>query len=259
MKREIEFLPIQTFVFDTPDEAMETVARELANWIRTLRFRREDAVLAFDSGRVMQNFYDKVTSMSGVEEKGGLPLSGVRTFQVMELAGSSPDAAGSVRFEHATHLFERWKVPGDRQHFPEGGALASDADAACAAYEETFQQQGPPNLSLIGLGANGRVGINEAGSDFDCRTRCVDLGADSLSEINAAHEDLTFANPTCGVGLATLRASQRVRIFAFGEDKAQAVEDGMLPDFEAPYPMSAFAGHKDVQLLLDNASASRLE
>lgn len=259
MKREIEFLPIQTFVFDTPDEAMETVAREFANWIRTLRFRREDAILAFDSGRLMENFYDKVTGMSGIEEKGGLPLSGVRSFQVMEVAGRASDAEGSVRFEHQSKLFERWKVPGDQQHFPDGAALASDPAGTCGAYEESFLQKGPPNLSLIGLGANGRIGINEAGSEYDCRTRCAELGDDSLAELSAAHDGLSFANPVAGVGLATLRASQRIRIFAFGADKAAAVEDGMLPDFEAPYPLSAFAGHKDVQLLLDNAAADRLE
>ena len=79
------------------------------------------------------------------------------------------------------------------------------------------------------------------------------------AEFDAAHEGLAFGPSVLGMGLASIRGSKRVRVYAFGKDKAEAIEAAMLPDHDPDHPLSVLAGHKDVELLLDAESASLLE
>ncbi len=258
MKREIEFLPLKTFVFDTPAEAMESAAREMANWIRTKKYQRGDACLGLTTGGHLEGFYDKLMQMSGIEEKGGLPISGVRTFTVAEQLGLAPDNPQSLRHWIQSRLFARWGALPENQHFLRGDAPAGELEGLAQEYEAKLKAL-VPDLVLVGLGANGRLGINEPGSEATSRTRRVRLSAESRAELAAEHGFPAFAEEAIGLGLSTLRGVKRVRVYAFGADKAAAIERAMRPDFDAGQPLSVMAGHKDFQLLLDPAAAAALE
>ncbi len=257
MKREIEFLPIKTYVFDSPAEAVESAAREMANWMRTRKFQRAEAVLGFPTGDAVAPFYEKIIEMSGVEEKGGLPISAVRGFLQGELAGQAPDAAGSLQHWLRERFHTEWGSTPEHQHVPD--ATVADAQGACDAYEELLKTVGPMDLALVPFGANGALGFNEPGTPGTSRARPIELSDALRAEYDAAHEGLTFGSSVLGMGLGSIRGSKRVRVYAFGKDKAEAIEAAMLPEHEPEHPLSVLAGHKDVELLLDAESASLLE
>lgn len=258
VKREIEFLPLKTFVFDTPAEAMESAAREMANWIRTKKYQRGDACLGLTTGGHLEGFYEKLIQMSGIEDKGGLPISGVRTFTVAEQFGLGPQDPRSLRHWIESRLFARWGARAENQHFLRGDLAAGEVDGAAQEYETRLKALGP-DLVLVGLGANGRLGINEPGSEATSRTRRVSLSPSSRAELAAEHGFPAFEEQALGLGLSTLRGVKRVRVYAFGSDKAAAVERAMRPEFDPQHPLSVMAGHKDFQLLLDPAAAAALE
>jgi glucosamine-6-phosphate deaminase len=264
VKREIEFMPVKTFVFDDAKEAVLSVAREMANWIRTKRYNRGDAVLGFHSGAPMDFLAKELIRLSGVEEKGGLPVSGVKTFEMAEFVGRSSREPGSMHHWLVQHLFSQWGARPDNVHFLEGNLPEGEIAANLEAYEAKLAGSDPIDILPIPMGASGRLGFHLPGVDPKARTAIVELDDTSRAEIAAAHPGSAgfgsdeVPRRVVALGLGTIRAAKRIRILAFGADRADAVHRALTAHEDANAPLSCLFGHKDCQLLLDPAAAKRL-
>jgi glucosamine-6-phosphate deaminase len=258
-KREIEFLPLKTFAFDGPAEAVESVARETANLIRNRKYQRADAALGLSTGRELLPFFDKLVEMSGDETKGGLPISSVRTFLTAELLGAAPGSAQSFSGWLDAHLFARWNSGAQHRYRLDGSTAETELAAHCAAYEERLKTVGPLDLIVVALGADGSLGLNPPGTSAQGRTAPVALGPALRQSLAAAHGVAEVPARALALGPASIRGAKRVRVYAFGADKAAVVERGLLPEADPAQPLSLLVGHKDVELILDAAAAAALE
>ena len=132
---------------------------------------------------------------------------------------------------------------------------AKHAEAGCLAIEAFLAAEGPIWLSVLGIGPNGHLGLNEPGSAFDSPCRVVHI-ADSTARTGqkyfAAGRKLERG---VTIGLAALRASRHVVLIASGPTKAQAV--GRLfsgkPDTDSP--LSSMLDHPSCVLYLDREAA----
>lgn len=259
VKREIEFLPIKTYVFDDANEALESAAREIANLIRTLKYQRHDAVLGIPTGEHLATFYAKLVEMSGQEEKGGLPISCVRTFLHEELVGPAPGGEGSLAGWLERRLFAEWPIRPEHRFQLDGSGDGAALEAHCADYERQLAEVGPLDALLVPLGRSGRLGLNEPGTENGARTRVVSLSESAAEDLRIAHPGLTIPDRALTLGPASIRGAKRVRVYAFGSELADVVESGMLPEADPDHPLSLLAAHKNVELLLDGPAAAGLE
>jgi glucosamine-6-phosphate deaminase len=94
---------------------------------------------------------------------------------------------------------------------------AIDASVAAAAYGDLVASAGL-DLALVGLGANGHVGMNEPGSAAGDSTRVVSLATSTIA--NAANYGAT-AVPTWGitVGISELTTARDVWLLVTGRHK----------------------------------------
>ncbi len=252
-------MPVKTYVFDTREEAVLAVAREMGNWIRTKRYQRGDAVLGLHSGAPMDRLAKELIRLSGVEEKGGLPVSGVRVFEMAEFVGRDPAAPGSMHHWLRTHLYDHWGARDENIHFPGADPGTSSAAEQCARYEELLAAADPIDVLPIPMGSTGRLGFHLPGVDPEARTALVELDEVTRRELAELHPEFTeVPTQALGIGLATIRQAKRVRILAFGADRAEAVRNALVADRDPNAPLSLLAGHKDCQLLLDPEAASAL-
>jgi len=85
--------------------------------------------------------------------------------------------------------------------------------------DAAIEAAGGLDLAILGLGANGHVGMNEPGTPAGAPTRPVDLAP---STIEAARGYGADPPPTRGVtlGLGPLLAAREVWLLARGESKA---------------------------------------
>ncbi|MEZ5978711.1 MAG: hypothetical protein R3F34_10875 [Planctomycetota bacterium] len=259
MKRELEFLPLKTFVFDDAAEAMESVAREMANWIRTKKYQRGDACLAFSSGAPVLPALDKIRQMSGVEEKGGLPVSGVRCFGLAEIAGKGPGEPGSLSGWMTDAFYSKWGALAEHRRELDARLEGEALEAECADFEERLRRAGPVDVLLVGAGATGRLGLHEPGAKASSRTGAVTLSDATREELSRWHGDIEVPERAVSMGIGSMRSAHRIRVFAFGEHMAEVVDRAMVPDPDPNEPITLLLGHKDVELLLDPAAASMLE
>lgn len=259
MKREIEFMPVKTFVFDDPTEAMLSVVREMGNWIRTKRYQRGDAVLGFHSGAPMDFLAKELVRLSGVEEKGGLAVSGVKAVEMAEFVGRSPAEPGSMHHWLTQVLYDHWAAKPENQVYLDGSVPEDQLAAHMQAFEAKLAAMDPIDVLPIPMGSSGRLGFHLPGVDPKARTAVVDLDPVTLAELAEAHPNFgPMPNRALCLGLGTIRAAKRVRILAFGASRAAAVYRALSANQDPMAPLSCLIGHKDCQLLLDTAAAAEL-
>ncbi len=115
----------------------------------------------------------------------------------------------------------------------------------CQNWESAIETVGGIDLQLLGIGANGHIGFNEPGSPADSRTRLVDLTENTrqragFAENCAPHQALT-------AGIATILEAKRILVFAYGEDKANAIRKALHEPPHPDCPASHLQNHPNVE------------
>jgi 6-phosphogluconolactonase/glucosamine-6-phosphate isomerase/deaminase len=131
---------------------------------------------------------------------------------------------------------------------------APDLDKVCREYDRSIEPGF--DLTLLGLGLNGHLGMNEPGSFADSPTRRVDLASTTVasSAKYLAHGNL----PTWGVtvGLKQLLGSREVWLIANGPAKTGIIQRIVQGPIGEEVPASLLRRHPRSFLMVD-AQAGR--
>ncbi len=114
------------------------------------------------------------------------------------------------------------------------------------------------DLTLLGLGGNGHVGLNEPGSNAASPTRVVELTPESQ---RAAVERYGARRPpTAGItlGLDAILASQEVWLLVTGAGKAEILARALTGPEGADCPASFLRRHPRLRVIADEPAASGL-
>ncbi len=223
---------------------VETIADE--RWAATVAayFRdraRPGARLCMPSGDTPTPFYEQAGDMTS--------LDGIELFLLDEFGGLAKGDPGRCLSMITRGLLSR--VTGDLVvHSPD--VDAADAGAAAAQYGQLIAEGGL-DLAVVGLGANGHVGMNEPGSTMDMRTRVVDL--DPMTTANAVHYG-AMAPPTWGitVGLAELMAAREVWVLVTGSHKTDILNATIHGMVNEDVPASFLTTHSNCVFLVDESA-----
>lgn len=167
------------------------------------------------------------------------------------LAGSDPQSYKYFMEEHLFHM-----KPFKESYLPNG--LAEDASAEEARYNKILAAN-PVDLQLLGIGSNAHIGFNEPGTPFDIQTHKVKL-TDETIEANKRFFEREEDVPkyAYSMGLKSIMDAKEIVLVAFGENKAQAVEDMINGPITEDVPASILQKHPNVTVIVDQAAASQL-
>ena len=126
--------------------------------------------------------------------------------------------------------------------------------AACTKVDAAISAAGGLDLVVLGLGANGHIGMNEPGSDAETRTRTVELAPSTRDAAIGYGADPA---PTRGVtlGIAPILAAREIWLLATGPRKAAilaAILDGIRT---TELPASLLRGHPGLRIIVDDEAA----
>ena len=153
---------------------------------------------------------------------GVLSFKNVRTVNLDEYKGLTPDHDQSYRYFMQSNLFDHVDILPENTRVPDG--MAADPAKECAAYDAYIQSLGYADLQLLGIGRNGHIGFNEPGGEFVKETQVVDLTESTIeanSRFFATRDDVPKQAFSMGIG--AIMGAKRVLLVASGEDKAEAV------------------------------------
>ena len=132
-----------------------------------------------------------------------------------------------------------------------------DVDAACQQYDSEVAAGGL-DLTVLGLGANGHLGLNEPGSEPDSPTRVIELHETTVTSAAAYGSGAT---PQWGVtlGMGPLLTSREIWLLVTGAAKAEILHRALTGPIGPEVPASYLQTHSNAVVLADHAAAMRFE
>ena len=149
----------------------------------------------------------------------------------------------------------------DLLRLPPAAVHAIDVDATDLESEsrryEGLVRDGGLDLTMLGLGGNGHLGLNEPGSELDSVTRVVQLTPETGGHTTSYGSDKPA---TWGItlGVDTLLASDEIWLLVTGAHKAEILARTMTDDIGPDVPATFLRTHPNVTVFVDDAAASFL-
>lgn len=163
--------------------------------------------------------------------------------------------------DHHVDLTLRYRHPKDSLQARQKQVLES-IDQWCMEYEERISQLGGIGFFLGGIGPDGHIGFNIAGSDHHFTTRLCPINyetqaaaATDLGGIEIARKSLVI---TIGLGTITRNKNCTAIIIAAGDAKAGVVAKAVQSEKNVNFPATALQGLVNARLYLTRGAASQL-
>jgi glucosamine-6-phosphate deaminase len=231
-------------VLVTPD--YQALSEEAAAILAKSIGAKPTITLGLPTGRTPLGMYRELIRK---HRSQGLDFSHLRTFNLDEYLGISPEDPRSFHAYMHSQLFDHVNIIPEHTHIP-GGSPVVDPGIECEQYENMIRQSGGIDLLIVGIGANGHIAFNEPGSPFDSRTRVVTLAPETIQNAGAGipHAAITM-------GIATILDAGRILLLASGAKKAEILRRALRGPVSETVPASALQRHSDVIVIMDEAAA----
>lgn len=232
----------------------DTMSRRAAQVIAAEIAHNPACVLGLATGSTPEGAYKYLVDWY---EKGFLSFTDVRSVNLDEYVGLSPDHDQSYRYFMRSNLFDHVDIAPENTRVPDG--LAADTTAFCAEYDAYIRSLGYVDLQLLGIGRNGHIGFNEPGDCFVKETHVVDLAEstiDANSRFFATRDDVPKQAISMGIG--AIMGAKKVLLCASGEEKADAIYNSVRGPITPKCPGSILQLHPNVVLVADEAALSKL-
>lgn len=241
---------MQQAIFTTKEQALKYVAQLLVQRINDFKPTfAKPFVLGLPTGSSPEGVYAELVQLY---KAGKVSFKNVVTFNMDEYLGLKPQDSRSYHYFMYDKLFNHVDIPLENINILNG--LAKDPNAECAAYERKIKRYGRINLFLGGVGPEGHLAFNEAGSTRKSLTRVVDLVASTI-EANARFFDNDKSKvPTkaLSVGISTiLDNSDEIVIVVFGKNKQKALSWTLSSQNNPQVPSTYLADHTNVLIVSD--------
>ena len=214
---------------------------------------REHPVLGLATGSTPIGAYQVLRELY---REGRLDFSAVRTVNLDEYRGLSPEDSHSYRYFMNQELFHHVNIDIEKTKVPNG--LLTDANKACAEYEEHIRKLGGIHLQILGLGHDGHIGFNEPGEYFPNETHCVKLTEETI-EANqrffSSKDEVPKEAYTMGIG--TIMKAKKILLMVSGKDKADILQKVLEGPVTPLIPASILQFHPHVHVLADEAALSK--
>lgn len=194
------------------------------------------------------------TAMARYVAHGKVSFREAEVFTLDEFGGLPPGDPGQCVQQLRRCLINHIDLAPERFHFLHTGA--TNLREECLRYDRAVGRVF--DLTLLGVGLNGHLGMNEPGTPADATTHRVDLHP---TTVTASRRYLTHAQaPTWGVtvGLKHLLESKEVWLLACGASKAAIIHRTLKGEITPDVPASLLRSHPNCLLFVDDAAAASL-
>ena len=210
--------------------------------------------LGLTTGATPTSLYNELTRRY---QAGEVSFRNVEVVSIDEYYPSSKDELQSRNHRLHEALLDKVDIMKENVHIPDGTVSQSDLTSYCAKFDSIARGL---DLLVIGVGEQGQVGFNEAGSNEKTRTRAVRLSYASRKRqsANFNHDISSTPDKAITIGISTMLSAKRIILMAWGEDKAAAVKAIAEGEIDTACPASFLQHHDHISFYVDEGAASLL-
>ena len=225
----------------------EAIAELIADYVR----ENPTALLCLAAGDTATATYAKMAEM---QSKGLVNFRECRLVGLDEWAGLSETVVGSCK----KYIVENVIVPLELK--PENivffDACAEDLQQECEIVNQYLKDNGPIDISLMGVGMNGHIALNEPGCDFAAEAHTVEL-ADTTKQVAVKYfHRQTPVTEGITLGIKQIRDSKLLIVMANMERKREIMHAAMYGEVTNRVPASYLQTHPNCIVSLDDAANS---
>ena len=246
------FERIRTEIYDQSSNASDKIADIIVNAINACKDR--NFRLGLSTGSTPASLY---TRLKRAYDEGKVSFRNVEVFSIDEYYPYGKNEPQSRNRILRSALLDGIDIPEENIHIPDGSVPEDKISDYCAEYDKAFRGL---DILVVGMGEQGQIGFNEAGTSLKSRTRTVLLSYQSRKRQGKFFNGDFKHTPSAAltVGIDTIMTAGKIILMAWGEDKAEAVKRvaEMKPDSE--YPASLLQSHPDITCYTDETGASLL-
>ena len=222
-----------------------------------------DAINAHKDGLFRLGLTTGTTPMSLYNElarrcaAGKVSFKNVEVVSIDEYYPSSHQEAQSRNHRIHEALLDKVDILKENIHLPDGTVPKDKLSEYCIRFDTIARNL---DLLVIGIGEQGQVGFNEAGSNEKTRTRVVRLsyGSRKRQAGNFNGDIASTPDKAITMGISTMLSAKRIMLMAWGEDKAAAVKAIAEGPVTTDCPASLLQLHDHISFYVDETAASLL-
>ncbi len=218
-------------------EVSRTVAQEIADIIQTQALNGNYVCLGLPTGRTPYSIYEELVAITN---QRNLKWDNVKCFALDEYLDSQPEDTFHAYLEK--NLYSKVPIPKENCFTP----------ADCDDYDSLIAEWGGLNLTILGVGGNGHIAFNEPGTSENSWTHCVWLTQETIQANKSLFKD-PDKSPSRAVtmGIATIVASRKIRLVAFGENKKDVLHRALKNEIDSSLPVSYLQKHSNLKVYTD--------
>ena len=195
--------------------------------------------------------------LSRYYREGRISFRRVEVFSIDEYYPSSSSDMQSRNRNLHLELLNNIDILPENIHIPDGSVSHEEVSAYCAKFDAMARGL---DLLIMGIGEQGQVGFNEAGTSEQSRTRTVLLSYPSRKRQARYFNGEISVTPKEAItmGISTMMSAKQVILMAWGETKAEAVARVVEGEIGSDCPATYFQHHGNVSIFVDEVSGSLL-
>lgn len=228
------------------NESIHAQAKEIAGRIAEYVRKKPDALLCMAAGDTPTATY---AEMARMQREGEADFRQCRLIGLDEWVGLDESVVGSCKKYINDNVIKPLELRRENIFFFD--ACAADLAAECANTDAYLREQGPIDISLMGVGMNGHIALNEPGCDFESTAHTIEL--DSVT-VNVAQKYFHRSTPvTQGItlGMKQIWDSRMLIIIANESRKKAIMHAAMYGEVTNMVPASAMQNHPNCIVSLD--------
>ena len=247
---------IHNLIFDNSVAGSIAVANEIATLIKAKQQTNSICILGLATGSSPIKVYEELIRL---HKEDNLSFKNVVTFNLDEYFPMQHDDIQSYHYFMNEYLFKHIDILPENINIPNGECTVEESLVLCTQYEEKIKNLGGIDFQLLGIGRTAHIGFNEPGSHQNSTTRMVTL--DHVTRSDAAGSFLGMENvpkKAVTMGISTVLEARRIVLLAWGQNKAEVVQQTIEGDITPKIPATYLQNHSNVTFVLDVEAASGL-
>ncbi|MBQ5691454.1 MAG: glucosamine-6-phosphate deaminase [Alistipes sp.] len=241
---------IATQAYESEYEGVQYVADAIVAAIKAHQGEKP-FVLGLTTGKTPIGLYRELVKRY---QAGEVSFANVAVYSLDEFYPILPTVKQSRNYRIHEELLNHIDIRPENINFPDGTLAREELPAFCANYcKEKI------DLMIIGVGEQGQLGFNEAGSHAKSNTRLVQLSYKARKAQAGGFHGLEHTpKMAITMGINTILGAERIILMAWGEDKAAIVNSIVEGEVTDQLPASHLQLHDNIEVVIDEGAASQL-
>ena len=246
---------IPASVFELESQGVEYIVQQIIDAISAHKAEQSGRLfkLGLTTGRTPLDVYRKLVQNY---EAGKVSFKDVEVYSLDEFYPIKADQQQSRSRRIKEDFLSRVDIKPENIHLIDGSIPVDKVSDYCAKYERMARNL---DLMVIGMGEQGQVGFNEAGSYAKSVTRMVQLSYQSRKTQSSLFYGIeNTPRMAITMGLNTVMSAKRIIVMAWGENKASVIKKVVEGEATRLIPASLLQNHSNIEAVIDDPAAEML-